>query len=124
MVALAEDRDAIRDLLARYCLYIDTGATHEWVETYTEDGRFEGDGDPVDGREALSAFVSGLTSGSMPRMATNEVIEVDGDTAVCRSSILITAGGTIVMAGRVHDELRRVDGRWHIAHRRFTPDPR
>jgi uncharacterized protein (TIGR02246 family) len=124
MASDAEDRDAIRDLLARYCLYIDTGAVDEWVEVFTDDGRFEADGDPVVGRDALRAFGSGLNSGSMHRMVTNEVIEIDGDTAECRSSILITADRSTVMTGRVHDQLRRIDGHWHIAHRRFTPDGR
>lgn len=123
MATTAEDRDAIRDLLARYCLYADTGATEEWVDLYTDDGRFEGSGDPVVGREALRAFGSSFAGGSMHRVAANEVIDVSADSAVCRSSILLTSGGTIVTTGRVHDELRRVGGRWRIARRRFTADP-
>ena len=123
MATVAEDRDAIRDLLARYCLYADTGAADEWVEIYTEDGRFEGNGDPVVGRDALRAFASSFAASSMHRVVANEVIEVSGDSAVCRSSILLTAGQRIVMSGRVRDELRRVGGRWHIARRQFTADP-
>jgi len=124
MVTSPDDRDAIRELLALYCWYIDTGVAEEWADLYTEDGRFEGNGAPIVGREALRAFASTLDSGSMHRMVTNEVIDVDDGDATCRSSILITSGGTIVMTGRVYDELRRVGGRWRIAHRRFTADPR
>jgi ketosteroid isomerase-like protein len=124
VATVAEDRDAIRDLLARYCLYADTGAVDEWVELYTEDGRFEGHGDPVVGRDALRGLASSFAGSSVHRVATNEVIDVSRDSAVCRSSIILTADGAIVMTGRVHDELRRVSGGWRIARRRFTPDPR
>ena len=42
MPTLTEDRDAIRDLFARYCMYVDSGASKEWAATFTEDGEFRG----------------------------------------------------------------------------------
>jgi hypothetical protein len=39
MSTLVENRDAIRDLFARYRLYFDTGAVEEWAATFTADGR-------------------------------------------------------------------------------------
>jgi uncharacterized protein (TIGR02246 family) len=124
MPTAAEDRDAIRALLSRYCFAIDTGAAEDFADLYTVDGRFEGPGEPIVGRQALRALAETAEPGSMHRMVTNEVIDVDGDQASCRSSILLISGGAIVMTGRVHDELRRVDGRWRIAHRRFSADAR
>lgn len=82
-----------------------------------------GSGGDVVGREALEAFAAGVAPGSVHRLSVNHVIDVDGDTAECRSSIVTLAGGTVISAGRVDDEFRRIDGAWRIARRTFTPDP-
>ena len=123
MPTLTEDRDAIRDLFARYCMYVDSGASKEWAATFTEDGEFAADGDPLVGREALQAFAASLPAGALHHMVLNEAIEIDDDVALCRSSVLVTSKGTVVTTGRSEDELRRVDGSWRIARRTYVPDP-
>lgn len=126
MPSLAEDRDAIRDVYARYVLSLDTGDAATFASLYTDDGVFVGGGaggPDVVGRRALEQFAAGLAAGSTHRLSLNHVIDVDGDTAACRSSIVVLAGTAVVSAGRVHDEFRRVDGAWRIARREFTPDP-
>ncbi|MGY1741669.1 MULTISPECIES: SgcJ/EcaC family oxidoreductase [unclassified Blastococcus] len=123
---LADDRDAIRDVYARYVHALDTGAAATFAAFYTDDGVFVGGGtggDDVVGRAALEAFAAGLVPGSVHRLSANHLIDVEGDTAVCRSSIVVLSGTAVVSAGRVTDELRRVDGAWRIARRTFTPDP-
>jgi hypothetical protein len=122
MPTLTEDRDAIRDLYARYCLYIDTGAADEWVATFTVDAEFLTSGDPVVGREALRAFALSIPSGTLHHMVLNEAIDVEGDSADYRSSVLVMSKGTIITTGRTQDRLGRVDGSWRIARRAFTPD--
>lgn len=122
MPTLAEDRDAIRDLFARYCRYIDTGAVDEWAATFTENGEFLGAGEPLLGRVALRAFASQLPAGTLHHMVLNEAIDVVGDSAICRSSVVVAANGAIVVIGRSDDELRRVDGAWRIARRTFVSD--
>jgi len=123
MATLAEDRDAIRDLHARYCSYIDSGAAEEWAALYTEDGEFEADeGKSIVGREALKAFASSLSAGSVHRMVTNHVIDVSGDEATCTASVILISKRAIVQTCHTHDELRRVDGCWRIARRTYTPD--
>lgn len=126
MPTLADDRDAIRDVYARYVLALDTGAAADFADLYAEDGVFVGGGtggDDVVGRGALEAFAAGLGPGSVHRLSLNHVVDVDGDTAVCRSSIVVLAGTAVVSTGRVRDEFRRIDGAWRIARRTFTPDP-
>ena len=81
MPTLSEDRDAIRDLYARYCLYIDTGAADEWAATFTVDAEFLAGGDPLVGREALRAFASSLPTGTLHHMVLNETIDIEGDAA-------------------------------------------
>ena len=124
--SLADDRDAIRDVYARYVTALDAGEAATFASLYTDDGVFVAGGtggDDVVGRAALEAFAAGLVPGSVHRLSLNHLIDVDGDTAVCRSSIVVLAGTAVVSSGRVTDELRRVAGAWRIARRTFTPDP-
>ena len=123
MATISEDRDEIRDLYARYCLYFDRGAAAEWAAIYTEDGEFVGSGQHVRGRQALEDFLATLPASTRHRITCNHVIDIDHDRAVCTSSVLLLDGGAIVSSGRAVDELQRVDGRWHIARRLFDPDP-
>jgi uncharacterized protein (TIGR02246 family) len=118
----AEDREAISDLLARYCLYFDQGAAAEWASLYCEDGEFRGAGQHLQGRPALQAFLEELPPSPTHRLTCNHVVDVDGDRARCHSSVVLLAGGAIVSSGRVVDELRRVDGSWRIARRNFEAD--
>jgi uncharacterized protein (TIGR02246 family) len=124
MPSLADDRDAIRDLYARYCLYVDSGAADEWAASFTDDGEFVvGDDPPMVGRQALTAFCASLPAGAMHHMVMNEAIDVDGDTAMCRSSVFVTSKGAVLTTGRSEDELRRVDGSWRITRRTYVADP-
>jgi SnoaL-like protein len=122
MPTLNEDRDAIRDLFARYCLYVDTGAAEQWAATFTEDGEFLTDRVTLVGRDSLKSFAASLPPGGLHHMVTNQAIDIDGDTATCRASVLVTSKGVIVTTGRSLDELRRVDSCWRIVRRTYTPD--
>jgi uncharacterized protein (TIGR02246 family) len=124
MPTLSEDRDAIRHVMARYCLYMDASRGDEFASLFTEDASFDTQmGDPVVGRAALSALATAMPAGAMHHMFTNLVIDVDGDEAVCDASAMVTSKGAIVMTAHTHDELQRVDGEWLIKLRTFEPDP-
>ncbi len=118
---LHEDRSTILDLYARYALYLDTGAVKQWAALYTEDAEFISGGDHVVGRAALEEYARRLVPGSVQRMLLGHVIDVDGDTARCVVSVLLTSGLEIVSIGRATDDLRRVDGTWRIRRRTFEP---
>ncbi len=123
MPTVSEDRDAIRDLYARYGHAIDSGAAEQWADLFTGDAEFgTGLGDPLAGREGLVAFAASLPPGSLHHMTTDLAIDVDGDRATVQSSVLVTSKGTVVVAGRSVDDLQRVDGQWRIARRMFTAD--
>jgi len=124
MGTLAEDRDEIRDLTARSCLYIDTGRSEEWAALWTEDGEFDlGGGRIVRGQDELREHAGHMEPGRVHHLATNLVIDVDGDEATNRMSVLLTAEGAVAMVARVHDQLRRVDGQWLLHRKSFTIDP-
>ena len=124
MPTLTEDREAIRDLFARYALYIDSGRAEEFANLFTEDGRFDTKmGDPVVGRDALREFAGSVPAGMMHHMFTDHVIDIDTDSAHCEMSSIVTSKGQIMMVAHTHDDLRRVDGEWKIADRTYTTDP-
>lgn len=122
---ISEDREAIRDILARYSLHIDSGEVDKWVSLFTDDGVFDvGFGaDPVVGREALRGFASSLEVGTMHHLFTDQVIDVDGDLATCTASAVVLSKGIVMVAGRSFDEFQRVDGSWRIRYRSFKVDP-
>jgi uncharacterized protein (TIGR02246 family) len=120
----SEDKDEIRELYARYCLYFDQGAAIEWAACYTDDGEFIGAGQHLKGRRAMEQFLAGLATSTRHRFTANHVIDLDGDRAVCHSSVLLLDGGEIASSGRTVDELERVDGAWKIARRTYEGDAR
>ena len=122
MPTLAEDREAIRDLYARYCLYLDNGAAREWAALYADDGEFVGGGDRVVGRGDLEAYAARLQPGTVHRIVANHVIDVDADVAACQASVVLIAGGVVVSSGRTADELHRIAGSWRIFRRTYVSD--
>ncbi len=124
MSASSEDREEIRELYARYCLYFDQGKATEWANLYTEDGEFVGAGQHLRGRRAMETFLAELPHHDTHRVTCNHIIELHGDRALCRSSVLLLSGSTIVSSGRTEDQLERVEGAWRIARRIFTSDQR
>jgi uncharacterized protein (TIGR02246 family) len=121
-MSVAEDRDEIRQLLARYVHAIDAGRGDDWAATFTDDGVFDMNGRSIQGAEALRAFAEGR--GGARHVVANEVIDVDGDEARVQAYVFVFAGtppaGTV--SGSYEDALQRVDGRWRFTKRAFTPD--
>lgn len=123
MPSLAEDRDAIRDLFARYSLYTDTQQPDAYAALFTDDGELVAAslGMHAAGRDALRELASSYGT-AMHHAVVNEVIDVDGDRADARSSFLVLSGGQVAMSGRYTDALQRVDGEWRIARRELVFD--
>jgi uncharacterized protein (TIGR02246 family) len=120
----SEDKEEIRELYARYCLSFDQRAAAEWATCYTADGEFIGAGQHLQGRRAMEQYLAGLPESTQHRFTANHVIDLDGDRAVCHSSVLVLDGGAIASSGRTVDELERVDGAWKIARRTYEGDAR
>ncbi|MEA2624502.1 MAG: hypothetical protein QOD06_547 [Candidatus Binatota bacterium] len=126
MASLLEEKDAIRELFARYCLLVDGARFEEWSELFSEDAVFEVPGVArLQGRTKILQFIRRipLDERGLPgfkHCVLNEVIEVDGDQARAESSLVLLRNATpvhIEIAGRYHDELVREDGRWRFRSR-------
>ena len=128
-----EDKDEIRDLLTKYCLYIDSGRYDEWVACFTPDGVFDS---PILGRwqgpGKLKEFTQTYrtwTGDAQPRHCVmNVLIDVDGSKATGECYLLMThaaEGKTeLVISGRYEDVIEKVDGKWLFKERRVVPDTR
>lgn len=115
-----------------YCHHLDHGNVEAFMDLFTDDARFEvpnyGSGR---GREAIRNFVTHVRDNDLPllvHMATNPVIEIDGDeaTGLWYYIVLIDDGDSDRSwgQGRWEDKYRRVDGTWKIeslhAARQYT----
>lgn len=123
---LAADRDAIRDLLARYTYHGDRGRVADLADCFAADGILEYPGKSPKGPKAIAAS---LSSGMRdPRLTfvrhhiTNPLIAIDGDDATARSYFAVHGNFGPDHSGTYDDKLVRTAGGWRFAHRRVRID--
>jgi hypothetical protein len=125
--------EQIRNLLGVYCEVMDAGDWNGLGTLFADAALTDGDGNEVArGAEAVAQLYAAMVvlhDGS-PRtrhLTTNPVIDVEGDTATCRSSFAVlqqVGEGPLVpvAAGRYRDRFVRTDGAWRFAERAFHLD--
>src|SRR5262245_1402840 len=101
MPSVLEDKDAIRELLARYCFHFDNGEFEAWVNLFTEDAVFDvGARGRFAGRDALRKFVHAipLTNGvpGMKHCVMNSIVNVENDRATAQSYVVVVQGGAVL----------------------------
>ena len=133
MASLLEDKEELRDLVTRYCLYIDSGRYEDWVGTFTDDGVFDS---PIlgrwEGKEKLRQFTEkyrSWTGAHQPRHCVmNVLLQVEGTHATGECYLLMTHAGTkdveLVVSGRYEDTMEKVNGKWLFKERKVKPDNR
>ncbi len=126
-------QEEIRNLLGEYCLVMDAGDWAGLGALFTHGRMTDEHGAVIATGSAavakLYGFLVQLHDGS-PRtrhLVASPVIEVDGDSAVCRSSFLVhqqVGDGPLhaVAAGRYRDTFAVVDGLWSFTERQFFLD--
>jgi hypothetical protein len=132
-----EDEKAIREVIADYAFFADSGQHDEWVSNFTADGTIE-----LVGREATGTYpevarwtgrgelrefiddprVHMTLEGRCMHLTTGNLrSRIDGDDAVAETYyvVLVKEGDSIVVAngGFTRLQLRRVDGQWRIQRR-------
>lgn len=131
-------REAIRDLVARYNAYGDSGLFDRLMELFAPDATLEISPGTYHGHDEIRSVFTGTrdharqTSADRPPYlrhctATHQIDLVDESTATgrCYFSVLTRVG--LDHWGRYIDEYRMTDGEWRFAHRRvitddFSPD--
>lgn len=129
---MSDDRDAIENLLARYCELFDSGDLDGYAALF-EDAEIANQFAASSGPEAVKAFFeqNGLFYDGLPHtrhVISNLHIEVapDGQTARARSYVTVFQALTDfplqpVFIGQYQDELVKRQGEWRFASRRCEP---
>ncbi len=118
MLPTPEDQVAISDLLARYCLTLDTDDVDGWVDLFLPDARYEVYGRSFDGHEGLRKMMGGAPGGL--HLGGPPVVEMTGpDSARTKRNLLFVERATGESRSAVYtDELNRTADGWRIAHTR------
>jgi uncharacterized protein (TIGR02246 family) len=126
MAGPLEEKDAIREVMARYCFALDDGRFADMAALFTEDGTWQTFFGKATGRQAIAEFAAGLRAHRTenPRAihhVTNIVITLDGDTAKVRSNWTTVQnapeGPKIGSGGAYDDEMVKVGGEWFFRYR-------
>lgn len=110
-----EDHVAICELLARYCLTLDTDDIEGWVALFTPDARYEVFGRTFDGHDGLRRMLAGAPGGL--HLGGPPVIEMTGpDRARTTRNLLFVERRTRESRSAFYtDELHRTAAGWRIA---------
>ena len=129
MPSMLEDKEAIREVLYRYCYGTDMGDTEAWVRDFAENCTWDGGAFGVcRSKDEMRAFhkQGGDASKAMRHLTLNSLIDVQADRAKAVSYVLLLgvsdAGTNIVFSGFYEDLLIREGGRWLIQSRKLRPD--
>jgi ketosteroid isomerase-like protein len=129
---MSDDRDEISNLIARYAELLNLGQIDELGELFRHGRITSTTGDQAyEGTEAVKEMYRGsvVFPEKLPDtllFTSNLQIDVDGDSATGKAYFLgmhqTPNGVAAVIAGRYHDEFRRIDGQWWFHHRHMLPD--
>jgi 3-phenylpropionate/cinnamic acid dioxygenase small subunit len=126
-----EDREQIRELYARYAIYIDSSRFSDWVNCFTQDGVFES---PLMGKFAGHAELHKFTGqyheswagGGVRHMMVNVSFDVQGDLATGTCSLIYfkvhDGKSEYLLTGGYHDTLRKENSEWRYTHRKVYLD--
>ncbi len=125
----ADDKDAIRELLAEYCFRLDGNHFAEMAALFTEDGTWETAFGSATGHAEIVALVKDIRA-KAPKphhrgihMVANVSIKLDSTRAHVRSNWTVVQNGlhgpTIASGGSYTDDVIRLDGVWLFRHRKI-----
>jgi uncharacterized protein (TIGR02246 family) len=125
-------REAIRDLVARYNAYGDSGLFDRMMELFAPDAVLEVGGAPNEGHDEIRAVFTGVADqtsagAGVPAYlrhctSTHQIDLVDETTATGRCYFFVLTRVGLDHWGRYLDDYRTVDGEWRFARRRVLTD--
>jgi 3-phenylpropionate/cinnamic acid dioxygenase small subunit len=125
------DKDAIRELLARYCFLLDGYRLNEFAALFTADGEWISRNGNATGPKAIEELLRGMVPEPAPgrrrkHFTTNIIIDLSGDSAAVVSNFLVVrdseTGPTIAVAGTYDDVVVRTPEGWKFRSRRLSHD--
>jgi anthranilate 1,2-dioxygenase small subunit len=119
----------IRNLVAQYAQYTDDTRIEEWTGLFVEDARMEAGGQPLEGRPALTEWITGVTSSMKLRHVMGGVtVTLDSATEAHGAAdmiLLAAVEGSWVLVGapRYVDRYVKTDAGWRFAERILEDRP-
>jgi len=126
MTSLADEKDAIRELMAAYCYALDACAFEEVAALFAEDGEWTTSYGAARGRREIAALLDRTVPkpGEGPQRKhyiTNIIVRLDGERATATSDYLVVRqsenGLLPVMGGRYKDAFVKTGGAWRFARK-------
>lgn len=126
MPSQADEKDAIRELMAAYCYALDACRFDEVAALFAEDGEWTTSYGAARGRLEIAALLDRTVPkpGEGPQRKhyiTNIIIRLDGEQATATSDYLVVREGATgllpVMGGRYKDAFAKVEGGWRFARK-------
>jgi hypothetical protein len=122
---MSEDKEAIRELLHRYCFYMDERRFSELAALFTEDGEWIAPYRSARGPAEMAAWLQQSVP-AVPRRVhyvMNSIIDIAGDHATARSNYLVMiegADGPVPsVCGTYDDVLVKLADEWRFQRRRL-----
>ena len=114
MPTLADDHAEIRNLMAKYCLYLDLDDAEGWVGLFTPNALYRVYGREFVGHDGLRSITTGAPGGF--HLGGPVVIDLDGDHAHTTRNLLFVERTTGVARHAVYnDDLVRTNDGWRIS---------
>jgi hypothetical protein len=126
MARTSEDKDAIRDLLHRYCFNMDRHLFAELGELFAADGEWIAPYASATGPQAIAELMARNVPFRPGRMhfTMNSIIALDGDRAEAESNYLVVlqkdGALTPSVCGIYTDVLARSAAGWHFRRRELV----
>jgi uncharacterized protein (TIGR02246 family) len=131
MTSAADEKDAIREQMARYCHALDACRFDDVAALFAADGQWMTDYGSAKGRAEIEALLTSTVPkpGEGPQRKhyiTNILIALDGDRATARSDYLVIRasekGPLPVMCGTYKDKFVKEGGVWRFAEKELVHD--
>ncbi len=129
MISAADEKDAIREVMARYAQALDACDFAGVAGLFAEDGEWTTTYGAARGRREIEALLTGNVPkpGEGPQRKhyiTNIIVTLEGDRARAVSDYLVirqSVGGLIpVMGGTYKDQFVKQDGTWRFARKELV----
>jgi ketosteroid isomerase-like protein len=123
---MLEDKDAIRELMHRYCFCMDEGRFEELASLFSADGVWTAPYRTATGPADIEAWLRQSVPATPKRMhyVMNSIIAVEGDRATARSNYLVMVEGAEgpvpSVCGTYVDAYTRTDAGWRFSRRELV----
>lgn len=130
-MSMADEKDAIRELMARYCHHLDACRFAKVAELFVDDGEWTTTYGAARGPAEIEAMLASVVPrpGEGPQRKhyiTNIIIELAGDRARAISDYLVvreSEGGLMpVMGGTYQDAFVKRNGSWFFSRKQLVHD--